>query len=83
MGRALLSGEIEIDESLVYKVRRGVNGRIARIRVWLLGMRQRGSSAFLVYTLSSRTRSVMLPLIWKHIALGSTIITDCWSGVCR
>ena len=80
MERKVLRGEVEIDESLVYKIRRGDHGRLAKIRVWLLGLRQRGSKTCLVYTLPSRTRSVILPLIWRHVAVHSTIYTDCFSA---
>lgn len=76
----LLDGEIEIDESFLYKMKKTTaKHRPYRKSVWLFGMIQRETRQFIIVPVVSRDEKTLLPIILKHIKLGSTIYSDCFS----
>lgn len=76
----VLEGEVEIDETHLYKVKRSkARGRPYVYDVWLIGFRQRNSNAFLIYPTDTRTGDVFLPLLQAHVKERSIIYTDCYS----
>ena len=79
----VLSGEVEIDESLFgrkMKYHRG-NPRPG-LRVWIFGMVERQSNTVILYPVGDRTKDTLIPLIKRHVAPGSTIYSDGWSAYC-
>ena len=74
-----LDGEIEIDETVLYKLRKGRRGRLAKTKVWVFGMVERHTGRCIFYSLKKRRRWKILFLIFKHVKQGSRIFTDCFS----
>ncbi|XP_054155892.1 uncharacterized protein LOC128954341 [Oppia nitens] len=74
----MIGGEgvvVEIDESLVGKMKYW-KGRLRKGN-WILGMVERGKDRN-GYRLELRNADTLIPLIQKHVAPGTTIITDEW-----
>ena len=77
----LLDGPVEIDETLIYKVKRGqADGRLAKIRIWLFGIKSRQSGRFVLYPLLYRDKEALYKIILTHVPYGSLIYSDCWSA---
>ncbi|MCG7867879.1 MAG: IS1595 family transposase [Candidatus Thiodiazotropha taylori] len=79
----VLSGEIEIDESLFgrrVKYHRG-NPNVG-VKVWVFGLVERSSNTIILYPVNDRTEATLVPLIQRHVAEGSTIYSDGWSAYC-
>ena len=79
--RTLLEGEIEIDETHLYKQKKtSAPARpYANHSVWLFGLRQRNSTKFVIIATNIRDSETLIPLIQKYIKIGSTIYTDSYS----
>ena len=71
----VLSGVIEVDETLIGGKRSGKRGWGAENKTCLLGMIERGGKVK-VTTVESRKRSVIMPIIKETIEQGSVINTD-------
>ena len=71
--------EVEIDEACLYRIRKGRNGRIAKIIYWIFGLRCRSTGQVVVYPVLYRTRNVIIPLIVKHVIPGAIIYSDRYS----
>ena len=75
----MLSGEIEIDESLFAKYKYK-QGRIrGTMRSWVLGLKERrtGRCRFFIVG-NNRSAASLLPLILRSVKPGSVIYTDKW-----
>ena len=46
---------------------------------WLVGIKCRTTGRFVVYPVLWRNRETLMKIILKHVVLGSTIYSDCWS----
>ena len=71
---------VEVDECLLvrHKYRRG---RILRAQKWIIGGVVRGNTnQYFVQFIPHRSRVYLLDAIRRHVAPGSTIITDEWAG---
>ena len=53
-----LDGPVEIDESCIYKLKRGRNGRLARITYRVIGLKCRTSGQTIIYPVLYRNRSI-------------------------
>jgi len=77
----LLEGEIEIDETKLYKKK--VSYAPARPYsyddIWLIGFKERNSQRFLIFPTDDKGSSVFIPLLIVHVKLKSTIYTDGFS----
>jgi len=69
MRNIMLEGPVEIDECMIYKIKRGINrrGRLGRIRTWLFGLKCRTSSRIILYPVLERTRTKLLQIILRHV----------------
>ncbi len=78
--RGKLSGVVAIDETKIGK-RKFECGRLVE-GSWILGIIESGSKEFRLEICpgNSRSAATLLPLIQKHVELGSTIVTDKWAG---
>lgn len=74
----VLNGPIEIDEAVIYKVKRG-QGRLAKIILWVFGMKCRLTKQVIIYPVIHRTKGNIIPLIQKHVAQGGIIFSDRFS----
>jgi len=74
---ASFSGQIEIDETMFGGKRAGKRGWGASGKQLIFGLYQRNGTV-LTFPISSRSRSVLLPIIDKHIKHGSLYYTDNW-----
>ncbi|XP_054165147.1 uncharacterized protein LOC128962770 [Oppia nitens] len=89
----LLGGEgvvVEIDETKVGK-RKYNRGRLVD-GTWILGLveiqigancRRGGRFRLEICPLNKRDADTLLPLIRKHVKIGTTIVSDCWAGYYR
>jgi len=77
-----LSGEIELGETVVFKVKRTRAKRRRNCKLkyqWLLGIIERKSKDFIVIPICTRNEpSILIPLL-KYVECESTIYTDCLS----
>ena len=82
MRNCILGGPVEIDESMIYKTKRGINrrGRIGLIRMWLFGLKCRNSGRIILYPVLKRTKVKLLLIILRHVRRGALIYSDCWSA---
>jgi transposase-like protein len=69
---------VEIDESKFGKSKCGVGRRIEG--QWIFGGICRETKDFFLVAVPKRDRETLIPLINKHIAPGSKIISDCWAA---
>ncbi|XP_067685777.1 uncharacterized protein [Haliotis asinina] len=69
---------VEIDESKFGKRKYNRGKRVEG--VWVLGGIERESRQVFLTTLTDRSADTLLPAIEKHVAKGTTIITDCWKA---
>jgi len=76
----MLDGPVEIDESCIYKMKRGNHGRLAKIIYWVFGLKCRTSGKVIIYPVLYRTRRVLIPIIQKHVRIGATIYSDRFSS---
>ena len=80
----VMSGEIEIDESLFgrkIKYHRGYPR--PGLRIWIFGMVERKYNQIILYPVSGRTKEPLIPLIQRHVAPGSTIYSNGWTAYCQ
>lgn len=74
---ASFSGQIEIDETMFGGKMSGKRGWGASGKQLIFGLYQRNGTV-LTFPISSRSRSVLLPIIDKHVKHGSLYYTDNW-----
>ena len=81
MDNLILEGPVEIDETMLYKFKRGqANGRHSVIRIWLVGIKSRTTGHFVIYPLTSRKKDILYTIILKHVPYGSIVYSDCWGA---
>ena len=75
-----LDGEIEIDETFLFKDKKSkAKHRRNKRSLWLFGMIQREDHQFVITPVYSRDESTLLPIMLKHIKLGATVYSDSFS----
>ena len=72
-------GPVEIDETLLYRLKRGYRGRLTKVRVWLVGIKCRLSRRFVIYPVLRRTRPVILSILDQHVEKMAVVYTDSFS----
>ena len=78
----LLSGEVEMDETLVFKTKKTKAKRHRKYNIpvmWLVGMIERNTKRFIIVPVETRDESALISIILKFVRCGSTIYTDCHS----
>ena len=50
--------------------------------MWVFGMLERESNRIILYPVNDRKKETLIPLIRKHVKVGSTIYSDGWSAHC-
>ena len=79
LSKLILPGPVEMDESCIYKIKRGKHGRLAKIIYWVFGLKCRTTGKVIVYPVLYRNRNTIMPIIQKHVAIGSVVYTDMFS----
>ena len=81
MNYILLENEVEIDESHLFREKKSSapHRHYKLSSVWIFGAKQRNSSKFFIIALKNRKEETLIPLIRKHIKIGSTIYSDSFS----
>jgi transposase-like protein len=79
MKSLFLSGPVELDETLLYKLKRGYRGRLIKTKIWLFGIKCRKTKKFVLYPMARRNRFRVMSIIQKHVREMSVIYTDCFS----
>ena len=80
----VMSGEIEIDESLFgRKIKYHRGNHRPGLRIWIFGMVEQKSKQIILYPVSDCTKETLIPLIQRHFAPGSTIYSDGWTVYCQ
>ena len=60
----MLSGEIEIDESLFGRTMKYLRGNpTPGMKIWILGLVERSSNTIILYPVADRSAETLLPLI--------------------
>ena len=81
MRTTIFNEPVEIDETLLYKIKKGnALGRLVKIRFWLIGIKGRVTGRFVVYRLRFRNKETLHRIILRHVAYGQIIYMDCWSA---
>ena len=75
----VFEGPVEVDETLLYKLRKGRRGRLIKTKIWVLGIIDRITNKCIFYPLKRRMKWKVLSLIFRHLRPGATIYTDCFS----
>ena len=79
----LISGEIEIDESLFgRRIKHHRGNPTSGLRIWIFSMVERATNTMIMYPVNDRLRSNLLPIIQRHEVPGSTMNSDGWSAFC-
>ena len=52
------------------------------MKVWVFRPVERSSNTIILYPVADRSAEILLPLIQRHVSLGSTIYSDGWSAYC-
>jgi len=74
------NGHVEIDETFLFKMKKTkAKHRTYSRSLWLFGIIQREDHQFVIIPTYSRDESTLLPLMLKHIKIGATIYSDCFS----
>ena len=64
MKSLVFTGEVEVDEIAVYKEKPGYPfARGYQIKVWFIGIRERGSKRFVIFHVIERNRQTLLTII--------------------
>ena len=81
MNHLLLEKEVEIDESHLFREKKSStpHRQYKHGHIWLFGAKERNSSKFFIIALKNRTEATLIPIIRKHIKIGSTIYSDSFS----
>jgi len=81
MSSILLENEVEIDETHLFKEKNSsAPHRFYKLSsIWIFGAKQRNSSKFILFPLKNRKEEALIPLLRKHIKIGSSIYSDSFS----
>ena len=77
-----LTGEVEIDETLIFKMKKTKAKRYRRYTIptmWLIGMIERETKKFIIVPVKTRDREALIPILFKYVSCKATIFTDCYS----
>ena len=77
----LLEKDVEIDETHLFREKNSSapHRRYKLSSVWIFGAKQRNSSKFFLIPLKNRKEETLVPIIRKHIKVGSNIYSDSFS----
>jgi IS1 family transposase len=50
------------------------------LKVWIVGLVDRGTNSVILYPVSDRSEATLLPIIQRHVRPGVTIYNDGWSA---
>ena len=79
--RMMLSGVVEVDESLFGKRCKYHRGKPKTgIKVWIVGLIERRSNRMILYPVENRDEKTLLMIITRHVVPGSEIYTDGWGA---
>lgn len=78
--RLVFSGHVEIDESVFGRRRKYNKGYTKGVKIWIVGLVERTSNRMILYPVERRDAKTLTKIIQRHVAPGSTIYTDSWSG---
>ena len=76
-----LSGIVEIDETLLGRKHKYNRGTKKGMRCWIFGVIERkplGRSPLIIYPVQRRDAATLLPIIQRHVTVGSNIYSDSW-----
>lgn len=81
MSTAFLEGEIEIDETHLFKVKKSSapHRPYSNSSQWLFGLRKRGCSDFIIFPVTKRDSKTLDPILLKHVSINSIIYSDSYS----
>jgi len=81
MSYILLENEVEIDETHLFKEKNSsAPHRSYKLSsIWIFGAKQRNSSKFILFPMKTRKEEDIVPLLRKHIKIGSKIYSDSFS----
>ena len=72
--------DVEIDESLFGRKIKYNRGRPGGQKIWIFGMVERLSNLIILYPVDNRDAATLIPLIQKHVAVGTRIFSDNWAA---
>ena len=77
----LLEGHVEIDETQLYKekISKAPGRPYEYSNIWLIGLKERDSSKFLIFPTEKRSEEVFIPILLGHVRNKSIIYTDSFS----
>lgn len=77
MYSTLLEGEIELDETYMFKEKKSSAPYRGYVnKQWLFGLKKRGSNLFVVIPVEHRDADTLIPIILKHAKVDSIIYSD-------
>lgn len=75
---------VEIDESLVTKVKYNRGSKLKKVQIWMFGIIERDKDGKLyVELVPNRTSETLLKIIVDHVKEGTMIVSDSWSSYNR
>ena len=74
------SGEVEVDESLFGRKCKYHRGANQGIKVWVVGLIERGSNRLILYPVENRNKETLTKIIQRHVEPITKIYTDRWGG---
>ena len=79
-----MSGIIEIDESLFGRRVKFYRGNPNKgMKVWIFGLVERKINQVILYAVADRREVTLVPVIQRHVDVGSTIYSERWSAYCN
>lgn len=76
-------GDVEIDESLFGRKIKYNRGEPKGHRIWIFGIVERASNKLILYPVDKRDAQTLIPIIQRHVAVGSRIFSDSWAAYMR
>lgn len=73
-------GDVEIDESLFGRKIKYNRGEPKGHRIWIFGIIHRESNKLIIYPVDNRDANTLIPLIQRHVSVGSRIFSDSWAA---
>ncbi|CAF0981621.1 unnamed protein product, partial [Brachionus calyciflorus] len=74
---------VEIDESLIAKVKHNKGENLKRPQVWMFGMIDRTDDRVYIEIEPDRSAFTLLAIIYDHVLPGTTIFSDSWSSYAK
>ena len=78
MSYILLQNDVEIGETHLFREKKSSapHRHYKLSSLWIFGAKQRNSNKFFLFPLKNRKEDVLIPIIRKHIKIGSNIYSD-------